>query len=294
MRGQRSFVEIGRTSKTRRSANTNRLSGVCASGTKAERGVAALCNHSEHVMMMRLDTKDARALAAFLDNPQRPEGTLRLDEVRGFLFTVASAPEMIPPSEWMPLIFNDSEAGYSSLREAEATLGWLMSLYNEINVTVLEASGPMRIGLEFREDVLSNLEEAAPVSQWSRGFSLGHDWLTEVWDFYLPDELDKEFGATMMTLSFFASRRLAEAYVAELVTTGGSEALEDVASTMRELFPEALTQYGHIGRSIYEARLTMERGEDEEQASSPKVGRNEPCPCGSGKKHKRCCGVSGV
>jgi SEC-C motif-containing protein len=28
--------------------------------------------------------------------------------------------------------------------------------------------------------------------------------------------------------------------------------------------------------------------------TSPKVGRNEPCPCGSGKKYKRCCGaVSG-
>ncbi|MCC6217281.1 MAG: YchJ family protein [Polyangiaceae bacterium] len=24
----------------------------------------------------------------------------------------------------------------------------------------------------------------------------------------------------------------------------------------------------------------------------PKVGRNDPCPCGSGKKHKRCCGAS--
>lgn len=23
---------------------------------------------------------------------------------------------------------------------------------------------------------------------------------------------------------------------------------------------------------------------------SPKVGRNDPCPCGSGKKHKKCCG----
>jgi SEC-C motif-containing protein len=22
----------------------------------------------------------------------------------------------------------------------------------------------------------------------------------------------------------------------------------------------------------------------------PKVGRNDPCPCGSGKKHKKCCG----
>ena len=21
----------------------------------------------------------------------------------------------------------------------------------------------------------------------------------------------------------------------------------------------------------------------------PKVGRNDPCPCGSGRKHKRCC-----
>jgi len=26
-----------------------------------------------------------------------------------------------------------------------------------------------------------------------------------------------------------------------------------------------------------------------EPAKSPKVGRNDPCPCGSGKKHKRCC-----
>jgi hypothetical protein len=25
---------------------------------------------------------------------------------------------------------------------------------------------------------------------------------------------------------------------------------------------------------------------------APKVGRNEPCPCGSGKKHKKCCGAN--
>ncbi|HEC96887.1 MAG TPA: hypothetical protein ENI58_01805 [Nitrospirae bacterium] len=25
---------------------------------------------------------------------------------------------------------------------------------------------------------------------------------------------------------------------------------------------------------------------------SKKVGRNEPCPCGSGKKYKKCCGVN--
>ena len=27
-----------------------------------------------------------------------------------------------------------------------------------------------------------------------------------------------------------------------------------------------------------------------QQSSGPSVGRNDPCPCGSGKKHKKCCG----
>jgi SEC-C motif-containing protein len=25
--------------------------------------------------------------------------------------------------------------------------------------------------------------------------------------------------------------------------------------------------------------------------AGPKIGRNDPCPCGSGKKYKKCCGV---
>ena len=24
-----------------------------------------------------------------------------------------------------------------------------------------------------------------------------------------------------------------------------------------------------------------------------KIGRNDPCPCGNGKKYKKCCGVNG-
>jgi len=26
------------------------------------------------------------------------------------------------------------------------------------------------------------------------------------------------------------------------------------------------------------------------QSNEPRVGRNDPCPCGSGKKYKKCCG----
>jgi len=29
------------------------------------------------------------------------------------------------------------------------------------------------------------------------------------------------------------------------------------------------------------------------KAATPKVGRNDPCPCGSGKKYKQCCLLKG-
>ena len=48
---------------------------------------------------------------------------------------------------------------------------------------------------------------------------------------------------------------------------------------------------------VMETRLSYNRGEG---SSSPrvarrgkKIGRNEPCPCGSGKKYKKCCGGNG-
>ena len=30
------------------------------------------------------------------------------------------------------------------------------------------------------------------------------------------------------------------------------------------------------------------------EREGPKVGRNDPCPCGSGRKFKRCCSKSAV
>ena len=44
-----------------------------------------------------------------------------------------------------------------------------------------------------------------------------------------------------------------------------------------------------VGRVNAPAKATGETA-DEGPVSAPKVGRNAPCPCGSGKKYKRCCG----
>ena len=44
-------------------------------------------------------------------------------------------------------------------------------------------------------------------------------------------------------------------------------------------------------------RVNLSRGEisragvTTQRHASRKIGRNEPCPCGSGKKYKKCCGM---
>lgn len=70
-----------------------------------------------------------------------------------------------------------------------------------------------------------------------------------------------------MTLTFFTSRKLTKACHQE---TNGKSNLEQLAQSVMEAFPEAMREYAHLGRSIYQARLEV-----------------------SGKKFKKCCSAAG-
>jgi len=75
-------------------------------------------------------------LKQFLASPQRPGDTMTYHELQGFLFAIACAPELIKPPEWMPLIFNEQEACYESMEEAQSVIQALMDLYNVINTQI--------------------------------------------------------------------------------------------------------------------------------------------------------------
>ena len=239
-----------------------------------------------------MNKADSRLLEEFLSSPARPEGTFKFHELQGFLFAIACSPETIAPSEWLPMIGNDDDLTFADQNEAQEILGLIMTLYNETNTGVLERSNSMPAGCAFHEDISENFEDSSSISQWSRGFAAAHDWLAKVWEEYLFDELDEECGATLMVLSFFGSKQLANAYFNDMKPRKRDrrdESFDDFAMTMRRMFPDALASYAHIGRSIFEAVLEHSKGGGE-PAVSEKIGRNEPCPCGSGKKYKKCCG----
>ncbi|MBI3573670.1 UPF0149 family protein [Candidatus Kaiserbacteria bacterium] len=230
----------------------------------------------------------ATLLRNFLSAPQRPKDTMTYPQLAGFLFSMANAPELILPSEWMPIVFNDQDAWYETRGEAERVLQAMMALYNDCGRERAEGSAPFPPGCEIRPRPLDNLVADAPLSQWARGFLTGHTYLEEIWSEFIPDELDKELGSSLMVLTFFASPRLAEAYHKE---GKGKTSLEHFAETVVMIFADAMTEYAHLGRCIFQAR--RETGDlGQEPSDRPKVGRNDLCPCGSGKKFKKCCGAT--
>ena len=51
-----------------------------------------------------------------------------------------------------------------------------------------------------------------------------------------------------------------------------------------------LPQWDHLLSEERRKELYKEEHASHTIVKGPKIGRNDPCPCGSGKKYKKCCG----
>lgn len=228
-------------------------------------------------------------LAEFLASERCPEGTMILPELYGFLFAVSCSPEPISPSEWLPLVFSAGDPNYLDESEVDKVIGAIFDAYEEVNEAVLSGKPTLPDWCQLAEQPIENFGEEHPVNHWCVGFLSGHDWLHNVWEKHVSSEESDELAACLMTLSFFSSRKLAEDFCAE-ASTGSTVLVENLAESMADYFISAMASYASIGRMIGEALHQVAHAPYEREA--PKVGRNEPCPCGSGKKYKKCCGLN--
>jgi preprotein translocase subunit SecA len=65
--------------------------------------------------------------------------------------------------------------------------------------------------------------------------------------------------------------------------------------TISRLFRVRLATEPEVAPTPRSPQLVLSRGEEDAKTKpvkrdAQKVGRNDPCPCGSGKKYKKCCG----
>ncbi|MCA1677689.1 MAG: SEC-C domain-containing protein [Actinobacteria bacterium] len=108
-----------------------------------------------------------------------------------------------------------------------------------------------------------------------------------------PDDVWTRVHAGDVHRALSAPERAEAAFREALVIAHAHGDAYDVAGA-EERLSELLAGIPEREREARAAARDAERAERAARGGSrlaPKVGRNEPCPCGSGRKHKRCCGA---
>jgi uncharacterized protein len=75
---------------------------------------------------------DLDALDDFLMSDHAPDDGMGLSDLDGFLTGIVVGPELILPSEWLPVIWGGEEPEFETEDEMRTVLGTIMGRYNEI------------------------------------------------------------------------------------------------------------------------------------------------------------------
>lgn len=208
-----------------------------------------------------LDRSELAELREFLGST--PEA-MSFAEAEGLLTAMASAPTTIMPSTWQPLVLG--EQAFESVEEAERVTGRVIRLFNQI-LKRLNA-GKTRWASDFDQDV--ELREWC--TGYLRGVRLDPQWTADEHDL-----------ALLLPIGVLAGEF-------DLVGEQDSDGktIEDMGKHVeryRKELPSLLLSI-HDHWTDWRKRLMAERSRP---AAADRIGRNDPCPCGSGRKYKRCC-----
>ena len=125
---------------------------------------------------------DIEALDEFLMSDQSPPDCMMLPDLDGFLTGIAIGPELIPPSEWLPIVWGGEEPAFNDQAQAQSILGAIMSRYNEILAQIADG------GIEpiFMETPSGDVIAA----DWAEGFMQALRLRPEAWEKLLTSEHD--------------------------------------------------------------------------------------------------------
>ena len=100
----------------------------------------------------------------YLMSDRAPDDSMGLSDLDGFLTGVVVGPELIMPSEWLPVIWGGAEPQFETQDEMRIVLGTIMGRYNEIAACF--ASDPE----EFDPIFWEGPEGEVIASDWAGGF----------------------------------------------------------------------------------------------------------------------------
>lgn len=223
-----------------------------------------------------------------------PETTMDLEQLDGFLAGLVCAPNVVLPSTYVPAIFGDEDVVWPDRETAQRFYALLMRRNNEIaqalNAPVERlddprAYRPFLIEWEQNAEAAQQMVDAGALPRvpaygelWARGFLHAVHLTQEDWD-SVP-EGDEE-GARLVDESLAA--------IVALVPEDDEAEPEGTAEERDALLADALIAAYDLREFWRDVQFERTRVK-EPIRREPKVGRNDPCPCGSGRKFKQCHG----
>ncbi len=224
-----------------------------------------------------LSDSEIDELAEFLISDETPEECMDISTLDGFLMGLVIGPDTIPPSRWLPVVWGETEQdemAWESREKIERIMGLVMRLYNSV-AQAFQVDPPDFDPLFQIQEVKG--KEFTIIDEWCWGFMCSVGLAPESWQPLLDHE---EQRAAIFPISLHG-------------TEEGWELLEEDPKISKVHHEEWVAMLPAAVREIYEFWLPARRAEAQisQAAISQRVSRNEPCPCGSGKKYKKCCGA---
>ncbi len=202
----------------------------------------------------------------YLDHHSSETSIFDVSELDGYFAAIACAPQMIMPSIWLPALWGGEEhsPAWESTEEADAFNQHVMSFYNivmaDMNDDNYEALYMQRV---------VNERTYTLVDDWCTGFLRG----INLWGPISPTDT-MVLEAALEPIRLFATES-GFGKLAELHDDQVEQCQQAIEPAVRKLFQHFFERRTQANQPVLRA--------------TSKTSRNDPCPCGSGKKYKKCC-----
>ncbi len=203
------------------------------------------------------------------DTEGKDEGVLDISELDGFFTALVSGPVMIQPSRWLPVVWGDFEPTWESTENFENVISLMIRHMNGIAATLMEQPEdfePMFLERELEGKIYPIVDE------WCEGYMRGVALAADSWN-----AGGRQMSIMLTPIQAFSSETEWRAH--DMSTDAEIEHIRNaITPNVREIHAWWLARRDDPVPSSVPAHR-----------AEPRVGRNDPCPCGSGKKYKKCC-----
>lgn len=203
------------------------------------------------------------------------ENINNIEMLDGFFTALICGPDMVVPSEYLAEIWGEQDSAFKDIDDAQVFLGLTLRHWNAISHTLHSAEVFLPI---------LHLQETGKAcgNDWANGFMKGVNLRIHSWQELFNDE---ENGGALIPILALHYENSSD--------PGLRPWKEAVSPEKREMLIVGLSAgVMKIYKYFDQHRKSLGRMEKQKMTvrhSEPKMGRNETCSCGSGKKYKHCC-----